>query len=375
METLPIAKGYGGCLVDIEIEPEQRFGFSGSWREFAPIALSNALLTLVTLGIYRFWAIRREREYLWSHTWFLDEWLEWTGTAKELLVGFIFAAILLGGPLLILQFGIQALAFRGHGTAAIVVSVITLLFFNFVVGVARFRALRYRLNRTYWKGIRGGSDEPGWAYGFSNLWKWVANYLSLGSAVAWSMTTLWNDKWNQMSFGNIPFRSTAKVRPVLVPFICLYLTPILLMIVTVTYILVQGTMVQGVYVFIDAPPAIRIAFFLLITFLIYTLISLIFVIYYAAFFRNAVSQLSWGNLQFSFEAEGGEWFMLFLVDALIIIATLGIGTFFLGYRHWAFFAKHMAVHGELDETSLQQTSTRNEKYSDGWLDAMDIGAF
>jgi uncharacterized membrane protein YjgN (DUF898 family) len=99
------------------------------------------------------------------------------------------------------------------------------------------------------------------------------------------------------------------------------------------------------------------------------------VIYYAAFFRNAVSQLSWGNLQFSFEAEGGEWFMLFLVDALIIIATLGIGTFFLGYRHWAFFAKHMAVHGELDETSLQQTSTRNEKYSDGWLDAMDIGAF
>lgn len=361
--------------MDSQIEPKDRFGFAGNWREFAPIALTNALLTLVTLGVYRFWAIRREREYLWSRTWLLDDWLDWTGTGKELFIGFIFAAILLGGPLFILQFGIQALVLRGHDIAAIVVSVVTLLFFNFAVGVARFRALRYRLNRTYWKGIRGGSNAPGWRYGFSNLWKWIVNYLSLGAAVAWTMTTLWNDKWNQMGFGNHDFRSEARVRPIIVPFICLYLVPILLIIVSTTYLLVQGTMVEGVYLFIDAPREFRIAFFLLIAFLIYTLISLIFVIYYAAFFRNAISQLSLGGLQFSFEAEGADWFMLFLVDALIIIATLGIGSFFLGYRHWAFFANHLAVHGDLDVSALQQTSVRSERYSDGWLDAMDIGAF
>ena len=134
-------------------------------------------------------------------------------------------------------------------------------------------------------------------------------------------------------------------------------------------------MFGNVYLYMDAPPAFRIGFFLLIAFLIYTLISLIFVIYYAAFFRNAVAQLSLGDLQFSFEAEGGEWFMLFLIDALIVIGTLGIGSFFLGYRHWSFFAKHLAVHGELNEADLQQTKTRNERYADGWLDAMDIGAF
>lgn len=361
--------------MEFEIEPKHRFGFAGNWREFLPIAATNALLTFVTLGIYRFWAIRREREYLWSKTWLLDDYLEWTGTGKELFVGFLFAALLLGGPLLILQFGIQALLFRGYEIAAIVVSVLTLLFFNFAVGVARFRALRYRLNRTYWKGIRGGSDEPGWSYGLSNLWKWIANYLSLGSAVAWTMTTLWNDKWNQMSFGNMEFRSDARVRPILVPFICLYLVPILLMIVSVTLLLVQGTTIGGVYLFIDAPPLVRIGFFLLIAFLIYTLISLIFVIYYAAFFRNAVASLSLGNLKFSFEAEGGQWFMLFLVDALIIIGTLGLGYFFLGYRHWSFFAEHLGVQGDLEEHELSQSSTRNEVYSDGWLDAMDIGAF
>lgn len=52
------------------------FGFDGSWREFAPIAFTNLLLTIVTLGIYRFWGIARERRYLWARTRFVDEKLE-----------------------------------------------------------------------------------------------------------------------------------------------------------------------------------------------------------------------------------------------------------------------------------------------------------
>ncbi|RYY36921.1 MAG: DUF898 family protein, partial [Sphingomonadales bacterium] len=41
------------------------FEFHGTWREFAPIAFTNLLLTIVTLGIYSFWARTRERQYLW----------------------------------------------------------------------------------------------------------------------------------------------------------------------------------------------------------------------------------------------------------------------------------------------------------------------
>ncbi len=359
----------------IVTEPEDRFGFAGNWRDFFPIALSNALLTVVTLGIYRFWALQREREYLWRNTWLIDEWLEWTGSAKELLIGFVSAAILLGGPLFILQFGISALVIRGQQELAIAVTVATLLIFNFMVGVARFRSLRYRLNRTYWKGIRGGSDEPGWSYGLSNLWKWIANYVSLGSAVAWTMTSLWNDRWNHMSFGNLPFNSEARVRPILVQFLCLYLTPLLAIIVSVTFLLAQGTDFGGVYLYIDAPPIIRIMFFILIATLVYSLISLIFVIYYAAFYRNGIASLSLGDLRFSFEAEGGDWFMLLLVDGLIIIATLGIGSFFLGYRHWTFFARHLAVHGTIDTDALAQSTTKVDRHSDGWLNAMEVGAF
>ena len=33
--------------------------FTGNWREYLPIAATNALLTIVTLGVYRFWATAR----------------------------------------------------------------------------------------------------------------------------------------------------------------------------------------------------------------------------------------------------------------------------------------------------------------------------
>ncbi len=49
-------------------QDEKAFEFNGTWREYAPIAFTNLLLTIVTLGIYRFWATARTRRYLWSLT-------------------------------------------------------------------------------------------------------------------------------------------------------------------------------------------------------------------------------------------------------------------------------------------------------------------
>ena len=364
-----------GAMMEQEVEPEHRFGFAGSWREFAPIVGTNLLLMIVTLGVYRFWALKREREYLWSRTWFLDDWLEWTGTGKELLIGFMLAVFLFGGPIVILQFGIQGLILRGYEYAAIAVTIVTLLFFNFVVGVARFRALRYRLARTYWKGIRGGSDEPGWSYGLSNMWKWAANYCSLGASIAWTMVSLWNDRWNKMSFGNMPFVSKARVMPILKPFIFLYLIPLLVIILAAAGAISRGTEVENGYIFLDAPPMFRFFHYLFVALFSYLLISAIFLIYYAAFYREAVANLSFGGLRFSFNAIGGDWMLLFLGDAAIILCTFGIGYFFLGYRHWVFFAKHMEVHGDLDETALAQSQTSTDRHGEGLLDAIDIGAF
>jgi uncharacterized membrane protein YjgN (DUF898 family) len=50
--------------------------FEGDIHRFLPIALTNTLLNIVTLGFYRFWATTRERKFFWSHTRVIDDTLE-----------------------------------------------------------------------------------------------------------------------------------------------------------------------------------------------------------------------------------------------------------------------------------------------------------
>lgn len=112
------------------------FAFTGDWREFAPIAFTNLLLSIVTLGIYLFWARARERRYLWSRTRFIDDRLEWTGTGLELLIGYVLAFFLIVLPLGLLQFGLQALVLRGHPGAAAALFVGLYLLLLYFVGIA-----------------------------------------------------------------------------------------------------------------------------------------------------------------------------------------------------------------------------------------------
>lgn len=132
-----------------ENNSQSAFRFHGSWPEFIRIVVPNILLTVVTLGIYRFWATTRERQYLWSKTDFIDERLEWTGTGLELFIGFIMAVVLILVPFFALQFATQALALQGYGGWAAVLTFVMFGFIMYMIGIARFRALRYRLSRTY----------------------------------------------------------------------------------------------------------------------------------------------------------------------------------------------------------------------------------
>ena len=42
------------------------FAFDGSWREYAPIAFTNLLLTIVDLGLTALATRHASRRYLWS---------------------------------------------------------------------------------------------------------------------------------------------------------------------------------------------------------------------------------------------------------------------------------------------------------------------
>ncbi|HEX7871502.1 MAG TPA: YjgN family protein [Sphingobium sp.] len=355
-------------------QQDSAFRFEGRWQDYAPIAFTNLLLTIVTLGIYRFWATTRTRHYLWSRTQFIDEPLEWTGTGKELLVGFLLVAVLFGIPFLALNFGAQALVLQGHAGIAGLLGIASFLLIFYLTGVARFRALRYRLSRSYWHGIRGGSDDAGFGYGWSWMWKSTVGSLPLGLLIPWSMTTLWNDRWNRMSFGSQTFRSEAEGGRIFKRFLLFYLAPILFVVIGIG---VAVALASGVEQFknMGAAAAIAAIFFaVLFIFGIYILLGLVALAYYAAFLRETIGHVSLGEIDFHFGATTWQWLKLFFGDVALVICTIGIGALFLTYRHWKFFITHLEATGEVSLSALGQSTTREPRQGEGLLDAFDIGA-
>lgn len=357
-----------------ESSESSAFVFHGTWRDYAPIAFTNLLLTIVTLGIYKFWATARTRRYLWSQSEFIDERLEWTGTGKELFFGFLWVLLLFGIPFLFIQFGAQALVLQGYVALAGALSLLAGLTIFYLAGVARFRAIRYRLGRTYWRGIRGGSNIGGWAYGISYVWKTWLGYFALGLLIPWSMTRLWNERWGAMSFGGFEFSSDARSSGLMKRFLLFYLVPIfafILIFVVFLSLARSGAMPEP-----GAPPSSGPVFLAIagLVFGIYILLGLVALGYFSKYFREVIGALSLGTLQFGFTASTRDWIKLLVGDVLLVVLTLGVGFIFLSYRHWRFFITHMEGYGEIDVDQLTQSTTARSLHGEGLLDAFDMGA-
>jgi uncharacterized membrane protein YjgN (DUF898 family) len=349
------------------------FEFDGSWQEFAPIAFTNLLLTIVTLGIYRFWATARTRRYLWSRTRFIDDRLEWAGTGMELFKGALMALLCIFLPIALLNMTAQRLVLNGHKAMGGILFLVMLIAIYFLVGVARFRALRYRLSRSYWRGIRGGSDDSGVNYGLSYLWKNFVGSFALGLLIPWSMVTLWNERWEKMSFGPYRFAANGQVQGLMKRFLLCYLAPFLGMaglLVMMIPVFVAGGLKSG-----HSNPngmAFFFSFFGVLAF--YIIFGFVVMAYYAKFYRQMIAQTSLHTLSFGFSAKAMDWIKLFLGDFGLAIITLGIGTIFIPYRHWKFQVSHMQAYGEIDVDDLTASTTADVTQGEGLLDAFDMGA-
>jgi len=358
-----------GTMAGRDAVPESAFEFTGAWREFLPIALTNLLLTVVTLGIYRFWAKARERRYLWSRTRFIDDPLEWTGTGKEMFIGFLVVMVVLLPAFFALQFALQALALRGQVAAAALLVLALYGGFFYLIGVARFRALRYRLSRTWWHGIRGGSDDGGWEFGLKYVGKTIAGAILFGLLVPWAMVSLWNDRWNRMSFGQNPFEARASTDGLFGRWLLVYaIAAVGMLVLSMTMVSVVTSIGSGS----DGSGAMITMALVVIG--LYVGILLITLSYYALFYRQVAAATSVAGIDFAFTAHTKDWLKLIFGNIGLIIVTLGFGLMFIGYRNWSFVVRHMEATGTVNLDLLKQSQTRAPGDAEGLADAFDIGA-
>ncbi|WOH70001.1 DUF898 family protein [Bradyrhizobium sp. BWA-3-5] len=180
------------------VPPPMPVAFSGKRREFFDLVKRGAGLEFVTLGFYRFWLLTDIRRHLWANTQVGGDAAEYTGRGKELLIGFLVALAILM-PVYIGYFlvGLEAEHIQAFAS-------IPLIAFFYVFGqFAIYRARRYRLTRTVWRGVRFWMTGSGWIYALqASLWG-LLMILTLGLILPWRNAALERYKMRHSHYGDL----------------------------------------------------------------------------------------------------------------------------------------------------------------------------
>jgi uncharacterized membrane protein YjgN (DUF898 family) len=184
--------------------PPASVHFTGATRSFRKLIVRGALLQLVSVGIYRFWLTTDARRFLWVSTEIGGDSLEYTGTAMELFLGFLMAVALLVPIYVLLFLGTLEL-----GMVSRLSSPVAFVFLAVFGQYAYFRARRYRLTRTVFRGVRFHQSGSPWAYALRSLLWWIAIACTAGLVYPWAQASLERYKLAHTHYGDLTGTFTA----------------------------------------------------------------------------------------------------------------------------------------------------------------------
>jgi uncharacterized membrane protein YjgN (DUF898 family) len=179
-------------------QPAGAVGFLGEEGAYWRLRVKGAALLALTLGIYRFWFATDVRRYLWSNTEIGGETLEYTGLATELLGGFLMAVTIVG-PL----YTAIATAALALDTADAAIAAAGFLLLVLLSQFALYRARRYRLTRTVFRGVRFDQHGSAWRYAPLALAWWTLAAMTFGLAYPWAQASLQRYKMRHTSYGDL----------------------------------------------------------------------------------------------------------------------------------------------------------------------------
>ena len=347
------------------------------------LSVKNFLLNIITLGIYRFWAKTDVRRHIWSCVHINNEPLEYTGTGSELFLGFLVVIVVIFVPYIALVTALQV--FVSEEVAALVQLLFTFIVF-LLVGMAIYRARRYRLSRTLWRGIRG--TLTGSSVRYSLLY--FASMLLAGMTAGWTNPALSFELQkritNEMKFGETPFTFKGTSGPLYPPYALCWFS-------TFFAFMVLAGIIAGVFTAIDGydwfnpqsletgqkPDVLKITAFV---FTIYGLIALAALLYAAIWsFYNArrmkifAGFTGFDNARFELNATTFSLFWLWFGNLLLVTLTLGLASPFAQQRIIRYMCDRLHVSGTVDIAAIRQSTAPLDKRGEGLLDAFDIGTF
>ncbi len=302
--------------------------FHGVGGTLFGIHIVNVLLTLVTLGVYYFWAKTRVRQYLFGQTEIAGDRFAYHGNGKELLLGTLKAALIFGLPILLLN--LVRDVFDVHALIKVVAGLISgsLVFVFFPVALVGAR--RYRFSRTSWRGIR--FSFRGYVWDLIKIFINGSFYtaLTLGFYTPFFLVNRQAYLVTHSYFGSERFDFTGRGKDLLSPFV-------------VALLLTLPTL------------------------------GLCWVWYLARKRRYFWDHTRLGAARFSCSVTGGALLALWVVNVLLLICTLGLAWPWVRTRNIHFAFQNLALSGPLDLARIRQQAQYASTVGEGLAGFFDSG--
>lgn len=344
------------------------------------ITIVSFLLTLITLGFYRFWARTQVRKHIWSSVYINGEPLEYTGTGMELFKGFLVVFLVLILPIAVVT-GLAGLYLGPESPALIMIQFAIILAIYVLWGFAIYKAWNYKLSRTQWRGIRGALVGPAMTYSLLFFGSLMAKGMSLGWATPVMNTVLQEQITNDMRFGDAAFKFRGRAGPLYPSYaLCWFLTLGAIILVSVLAI-ASATSWGSLFseLFNDQPQnAKQLAGLLILAavalFLIFLLlVPMLWAVYTAKEMRVFADYTRFDGAPFRLEATTSSIIGLTVVNLLILIFTLGIGWPYINRRIVRYVVERLHLDGKIDIDRISQSKALMPTRGEGLFDAFDVG--
>lgn len=298
--------------------------FFGKGSEYFNIMIVNWLLTIITLGLYYPWARAKNLRYIYGQTALNNERFHFSGTGKEMFLGFLKIIFLYIFTLVVYFLMISVV---GPFVALLFLYLLILAAIPFAI----HGSLRYRMSRTSYRsirlGYRGNRNEL-----VKNFFKWIFfTIITLGIYSSWLAMNLRRFTHRHIRYGDIEFSNDSDG----LDWFLLNLKGYFLTIITL-----------GIYMFWWQRDMFN---------------------YY---WNNLKMKKGEQNITCSSIATGGGFFELLIGNLAIIVFTLGLGSPWAYIRTQKFVCDNVKMEGNINFDEIQQTE---EEYTDALgEDAMDF---
>lgn len=301
---------------------DHRLFFDGEGARFFSIWAVNAILTIITLGLYYPWAKVAMRKYIWNETRLEEDRFVFHGTGKELFRGFI----IVYGAIILLTI---VMSFFPYGV------VLLWLFVILIMPYAIFGAWRYRVSRTSFRGIffsfKGDMGE------FSKLFyiNMFLTIITFGIYASWMRVNVMKYLFEHTNLGQYEFGFRGRGDDLF-------------------GINILGAILSVITLYIYVPFYVKNRFN--------------FIVNHTIIYHDDNESAMESTL------EGSEAFGTMFVNMLILIFTLGIGFPWVMVRHMKMFFNNVQIPGEVDFDCLEQDADDfRDATGDDLLDVLDMG--